>query len=55
MRGSILELIAIALRVYRVSLSFQSVHEWCKEINMGMERMGVRFSEEGREWRLPDS
>ena len=24
-----------------------------KEVKMGMERRGVRFQEEGREWRLP--
>ena len=24
-----------------------------KEVKVGMERMGVRFLEEGREWRLP--
>ena len=24
-----------------------------KEVNMGMGRMGIRFLEEGREWRLP--
>ena len=25
-----------------------------KELKMGMGRIGVRFQEEGREWRLPD-
>ena len=25
-----------------------------KEVKMGMERRGVRFKEEGREWRFPD-
>ena len=25
-----------------------------KEVKMGMGRSGVRFQEEGREWRLPD-
>ena len=25
-----------------------------KEVKMGMGRMGVRFMEEGREWKLPD-
>ena len=25
-----------------------------KEVNMGMGKRGMRFQEEGREWRLPD-
>ena len=25
-----------------------------KEVEMGMGRKGVRFQDEGREWRLPD-
>ena len=29
-----------------------SMYIWVKEVNMGMGRRGMRFREDGREWRL---
>ena len=40
--------------MYHVHLTFQCVYGYSDErSDMGMERMVVRFLEEGREWSLP--
>ena len=42
-------------RLYHIPLVFYVyMDEVMKDVKMGMGRMGVRFLEKGREWRLPD-
>ena len=41
-------------RVYHVSLAVQCIYGWSeKKMKMEIGRRGVRFLEDGREWRLP--
>ena len=38
---------------YHVPMAVQLMDEVMKEVKMGIGRRGVRFLEDGKEWRLP--
>ena len=39
--------------MHHVLLAFQCVYAVMKEVKMGMRRKGIKFHEEGKDWRMP--